>query len=222
MSREGPRRPSAATADEEARAEGGRAHQNARKNMNDAAEAAEGRGRRVRQNPKLMGSSPGPPPAVGAMAREDAAPSESPRQIGGVQARKSRGGRPAGEVAELRGVARLAARVEGPAAEVAFVHVARAVRGDQEKSEARHARRENGSSASSGGGGSSVAPPCSARRSFMTSQWLLRPTRCGAYQGCAASQNDPRARLRRARSASRAASGAAPRRASSEPRPARR
>ena len=69
------------------------------------------------------------------------------------------------------------------------------IRGDQEKSEARHARRENGSSASSGGGGSSVRAFLLGRGApFMTSQWLLRAdaVRCVPRLAAAPSQNDPR------------------------------
>ena len=92
--------------------------QNARKNMNDAAEATrKAAGDASAKISKLMGSSPEPSfDESGAMAREDAAPSESrldklkaafkPKEdpaIGELRA----------EVAELRGeVARLAARVE--------------------------------------------------------------------------------------------------------------
>ena len=93
--------------------------QNARKNMNDAAEATrKAAGDASAKISKLMGSSPEPSfDESGAMAREDAAPSESrldklkaafkPKENPEVGALRA-------EVAELREeVARLAARVEG-------------------------------------------------------------------------------------------------------------
>jgi hypothetical protein len=92
--------------------------QNARKNMNDAAEATrKAAGDASAKISKLMGSSPEPSfDESGAMAREDAAPSESrldklkaafkPKENPEVGALRA-------EVAELREeVARLAARVE--------------------------------------------------------------------------------------------------------------
>ena len=92
--------------------------QNARKNMNDAAEATrKAAGDASVKISKLMGSSPEPSfDESGAMAREDAAPSESrldklkaafkPKEDPSVVALRA-------EVAELREeVARLAARVE--------------------------------------------------------------------------------------------------------------
>ena len=93
--------------------------QNARKNMNDAAEATrKAAGDASAKISKLMGSSPveGSFDESGAMAREDAAPSESrldklkaafkPKENPEVGALRA-------EVAELREeVARLAARVE--------------------------------------------------------------------------------------------------------------
>ena len=175
--------------------------QNARKNMNDAAEATrKAAGDASAKISKLMGSSPEPSfDESGAMAREDAAPSESrldklkaafkPKEDPSVVALRA-------EVAELREeVARLAARVEELRRPRRRCLWREHIRGDQEIRVGRHALWEYGWCASSVGGGSSVGAFLLGRGApFMTSQWLLRAdaVRCVPRLAAAPSQNDPR------------------------------